>query len=228
MGRSPGELVAVLATLKAHTAIAPIPREPLAMILWENIGYLIDDDRRHALFDDFAARIGIDAEAIAAASDADLLPMAQRGGMRPETRVQRWRDIAALVRDRCGGDLDGALRSVTPAKARSLLQAFPMIGAPGADKVLLFSGIAPRPALESNGLRCLVRLGFCAESPNYAAVYRAGVGVLTSAGLSDRDSLVDAYGLLREHGKTLCRRGEALCAPCPLSDGCPRRPAGAF
>jgi hypothetical protein len=33
---------------------------------------------------------------------------------------------------------------------------FPMIGEPGAEKILLFSGVLPVPALESNGVRVLV------------------------------------------------------------------------
>src|ERR1700761_6051278 len=99
--RPAGELTQVLATLKRHTAVALVPTEPLAMILWENIGYLIDDDRRRSLFDAFAADVGVSAPAILAADDATLLPLATRGGMRPEVRVRRWRDIAALVRDRC-------------------------------------------------------------------------------------------------------------------------------
>ncbi len=226
--RPAGDFIGELARLKAVTAVAPVPTDPFQLILWENIGYLVDDDRRRRLFDAFADEIGLSPQAIDQASDAALLARAKLGGMRPETRVQRWREIARLIQQKAGGDLEAALRSLTPAKARALLQAFPMIGAPGADKVLLFSGVAIRPALDSNGLRCLIRLGFCAESANYAACYRDGVGVLTAAGLSDRDGLVDAFSRLREHGKTLCRRSEPLCTACPLSEGCPRQPVGAF
>ncbi|THD64361.1 hypothetical protein [Phenylobacterium sp.] len=226
--RPAGELTQVLEMLKRHTAVAPVPTEPLAMILWENIGYLIDDDRRRSLFDAFAAEIGISAPAILAADDATLLPLATRGGMRPEVRVRRWRDIAALVRDRCGGDLDGALRALPLAKARALLRAFPMIGGPGGDKILLFSGIAPTPSLESNGLRVLGRLGFFAEQPSYAASYKDALAVLATAGLRACEELVDAHQLLREHGKTLCRRGEPLCMACPLSETCPRAPVSAL
>jgi endonuclease III len=218
--RPAGELIAVIETLGHHLKPPPVPTEPLAMILWENIGYLIDDDRRRMLFDVFAAAVGIDARAIAAADDAKLFPMAQRGGMRPETRVQRWRTIARIVLERCDGDLAGTLRALQMTKARALLKTFPVIADPGADKVLLFSGIAARPCLESNGLRSLARLGFFAEHGPYVADYRAGVEVLEAAGRADCDWLVDTHQLLRELGKTWCKRGVPLCLACPLDARC--------
>jgi endonuclease-3 len=190
------------------------------MILWENIGYLIDDARRRELFDTFAAEVGLDPAAIAAADEAVLMPIAKRGGMRPETRVQRWRTIARIVLERCGGDLDATLRALPLAKARTLLKAFPVIADPGADKVLLFAGVAERPSLESNGVRSLARLGFFAEQASYDRSYKAAIEVLATGGKPDRDWLVDAYRLLRELGKTTCRRGEPICAACPVDAIC--------
>jgi len=228
MTRPTRELVEVVATLKSRLRPAPVPAEPLPMILWENIGYLVDDDRRRTLFDTFETEIGLDPKAIAGARDADLLPLARRGGMRPETRVQRWREIARIVLERCGGDLDKTLRALPLAKARALLKAFPVIGDPGADKALLFAGIAPRPCLESNGLRALARLGFFAEQASYDRSYKAGVAVLAAAGPTDGAWLTDAHRLLRELGKTTCRRGEPICHACPLDAACPRMAVAAL
>jgi endonuclease-3 len=218
--RPAAEVVTVVDALKRCLSPAPVPTEPLPMILWENIGYLIDDQRRRELFDLFEASVGLDPTAVAAADDALLLPIAKRGGMRPETRVQRWRTIARIVLERCGGDLDGALRTLPLGKARALLKAFPVIGDPGANKILLFSDVAPRPSLDSNGVRALARLGFFAEQPSYDRSYGAAIEVLISGGRPDRDWLVDAYRLLRELGKTTCRRGEPICTACPLDSIC--------
>jgi len=198
--------------------------DPLQLILWENIGYLIDDDRRAALFEEFGARVGLSAARIVAADGSVLLDIARRGGMRPETRVDRWRTIAGITLDRCDGDLDRALRALPLPKARALLKAFPALGDPGADKVLLFSGIAPRPSLDSNGVRVLCRLGLVAEQRSYAATWRAAVGTLTSQGITCRDDLIVAYVVLREHGKALCKRGGPICAPCPLDAVCAHAP----
>jgi endonuclease-3 len=148
--------------------------------------------------------------------------------MRPETRVARWREIADLVRTRAGGDLAAALAGLPATKARMLLKAFPTIGDPGADKVLLFAGRDVRPSLESNGLRALARLGFVAEQRDYAASYRAAVAVLAAQGEMSRDWLVAAYQVLRAHGQALCKRGLPICAACPLEAECPKAPVSAL
>lgn len=221
-------LIEVVATLKRHLTPAPVPTEPFELILWENIGYLVDDERRRRLFDDFARTVRLDPKAIAAAEDLVLLPLARHGGMRPETRVVRWREIARIIAERCGGDLAGTLRALPIPKARALLKRFPVIGDPGADKILLLCGLAPRPCLESNGVRALVRLGFMREQSSYTASYRAAIEVLVSQGRPAGDWLTDAHHLLRELGKLTCKRGVPICAACLLEPICPKAPAVAL
>ena len=75
-------------------------------------------------------------------------------------------------------------------------------------------------ALESNGLRVLVRLGFGEEQKSYSTTYRliqksAGVGIK-----EDYPWLMKAHMLLRHHGQTLCRRSEPICDECPLAEDC--------
>lgn len=194
--------------------------DPLCLILWENIGYLIDDERRAALFAEFEIRVGLTPRKIEAADGALLLDIAQRGGMRPEVRVGRWRTIARIVLTRCGGDLAGALRALPLAKARALLKTFPTIGDPGADKILLFSGIAVQPSLDSNGLRVLARLGIFPEQHSYAASYRAAIEAMTAQELPGRDALITAHDALRALGRAVCKRGEPQCLACPLDGDC--------
>lgn len=193
--------------------------DPLAIIVWDNIGYLISDDRRAALFAELVERVGLTASAIAAAPDGVLIDIARRGGMRPEDRAARLRRIGALVEE-VGGDLDKALRGLPLPKARALLKRFPGVGDPGADKVLLLSGIAPRPALESNGVRVLVRMGYAQAGRGYAQGYRSATDALSDLAPPEREHLVSAYQTLRAHGQALCRRATPLCTPCPLDEVC--------
>lgn len=215
-------VIEVVATLKGGFPVTPVPTDPFQLILWENIGYLIDDTRRRELFDAFAATVGLQPAAIVAADEAVLLPLARRGGMRPETRVERWRGVARIVLERCGGDLAGTLRALLVAKARALLKTFPAIGDPGADKILLLCGLAARPSLESNGLRALARLGAFKEQGSYTASYKAGIEALVATGRSDGAWLADAHLLLRELGKAVCKRGAPICTACPLEPVCPK------
>lgn len=169
-------LQALVDVLAEQYAPPPIPTDPLQLILWENIGYLVDDQRRRVLFTDFADRVGFAPRTILEADEELLLPLAEHGGMRPDVRVERWRTIAAITL-KVGGELRAALAAMPLTKARALLKRFPTIGDPGADKVLLFSGVAPRPCLESNGLRALCRRGepLCAPRPIEDLCPRASV-----------------------------------------------------
>ena len=214
------DLRATIADLARLYPAPAILTDPLQQVLWDNIGYLIDDDRRAALYEELRARVGLTPSEIERADFETLFDIARRGGMRPETRVQRWRDIAALVQTRAGGDLGRELANSTPAKARALLKAFPTIGDPGADRILLFAGLAARASLESNGVRALARLGFFTEQRDYAASYRAAIEVLASQGVADRDWLITAYQALRAHGQALCKRTAPLCLGCSLDDTC--------
>ncbi len=84
-------------------------------------------------------------------------------------------EAARLTIAEFDGDLSNLLR--LPAKeALKQLMRFPMIGQPGAEKILLFSGLLPVLALESNGLRVLIRLGFGTEDKSYSTMYRSVQG----------------------------------------------------
>jgi adenine-specific DNA glycosylase len=112
------------------------------------------------------------------------------------------------------------LRATSPTKARTLLKRFPGIGDPGADKILLFAGIVARPALESNGVRAMVRLGYATEGSSYSQAYRNAVLALAELGSPDRDRLIESYQVLRTHGQTLCKRTLPNCLACPLDRAC--------
>jgi endonuclease-3 len=204
----------------------PLPKpmtDPLALIVWENIGYLLDDARRAELFEEFRARVGLDADKMMRAQGTVLLDIAKRGGMNPGTRVSRLKNIAAIARE--SGELLAALKSLPLPKARAQLKKFPGIADPGADKILLFCGVSVQPALESNGLRVLVRLGFAPQQSSYATSYKAAVGALKEHGTMERDWLMQAYGVLRAHGQALCKRAAPNCIACPLDKSCAHMPA---
>ncbi len=214
---------AVARLSRAYKAEPPM-RDPLHLILWENIGYLIDDEKRAVLFEEFNERVGLDADAIARAPQSILMDISKRGGMRPATRVQRWRTIAHIVLAEGGGDLKRTLRQLPLSKARALLKKFPGIGDPGADKILLFAGIASVPSLESNGLRAMVRLGYAPEEKSYSTTYKGAVRVLAKESGGDPQWLMAAHVALREHGRHLCKRNKPQCMACMLDKVCDHIP----
>jgi len=218
--RQPPPLAAVLDAIEARLGRPPAlpPRKALDWVLWENAAYLVPDEKRAAAYAVLAKRTRLSAAGILALPRAELRSIAALGGMMPEKRVEKLLAIATTVDERFDGDLEAVLARPLP-EARKALKLFPGIAAPGADRILLFTRAHPLPALESNGLRSLCRLGLAREGKAYAATYRAGIAALEP--LEGCDALIRAYELLRRHGQELCKSSAPLCDACPLDAVCP-------
>ena len=208
---------------------APVARGPFGLVMWENACYLLGDERRREVFEALQEQVGMNAEAISRAPDETLLPLAKRGGMRPETRVFRWREIARITLQQFGGNLDVILERPFN-EARKALKQFPNIGDPGAEKILLFCGMCSGLPLESNGLRVLVRVGWAMPQRNYGRMYRDVQQNIAPVLPRDAPALQQAFLLLREHGRVTCKEKTPRCDQCPLADRCDyaRRTASPF
>jgi endonuclease III len=188
------------------------------MVLWENVAYLADDHRRLNAFQTLKKRIGTEPGQILAASDEALFEVT-RHGILADQFAQKLRLCAQIALEEFDGDLRPVLKLPLP-KAKKALQKFPGIGEPGAEKILLFSRSYPVLALDSNGLRVLLRLGFGEEKKSYSTTYR----LVQKAALEGLDKdfswLVQAHLLLRHHGQELCKRTKPECKKCPIAPDC--------
>ena len=197
----------------------PAVTDPLELILWENVAYLVDDQKRMMAFALLKELVGTTPEAILSAPEGALQEVAAAGGMFPEQRVSKLRTIAELVLSTCDGDLPHML-DASFAQAKKVLRQFPGIGEPGAEKILLFSRKQAVLALDSNGLRVLLRVGFGEESKSYQATYRAVQLAAQIPSPKDFDWLIQTHQLLRHHGQMLCKRTSPMCEVCPLQANC--------
>jgi endonuclease III len=197
----------------------PISTDPFELILFENIAYLVSDERREGAFNLLRQTIGTKPHELLAASNDALLRVATLGGMQPERRAGRFREIALIAMDDFAGDLSSALKLPLP-KARQALKKFPGIGDPGAEKILLFTRAHSVLGLDSNGLRVLLRLGFGEEKKNYGATYRSVQEAIEDQLGADYEWLISAHVLLRQHGKELCKTSRPLCEQCPVRKSC--------
>src|SRR5258706_10986734 len=152
MGR---DLKRLIARLRRHYGEPNVPpaHGPFELVMWENSCYLLTDERRAAVFEGLRTQVGLKASAILKADKAVLLALAKMGGMRPETRVFRWLEIARITMSQFNGNLDSILKEPYE-KAKKALKQFPNIGDPGAEKILLFCGSSPGLPLEWNGMDC--------------------------------------------------------------------------
>jgi endonuclease-3 len=211
----------IIAKLEAHYGKprAPTTTDPLGLLLYESVAYLASDEKRDAAFVELRDRIGLKPTEILAAPLEDLRKITKLGGIHADLRAARMQEIARIVMNDFAGDLRPALRLPLP-QARKALQKFPSIGPPGAEKVLLFTKSYPVLALESNGLRVLLRLGFAEERKDYTASYKAVQEALKDQIGDDCEFLIRAHQLMRQHGKQLCRTSNPACEICPINASC--------
>jgi endonuclease-3 len=206
------------------------PTDPYEMIVYLNCGYPATDVSCSKGFEVLKREVGLKPENILAAPKAKLTKLMQFGGIVPELRAEKLKDIARMVKSDLGGDLKAALNKwmleekKQPGKgirgAKNVLQRFPVIGEPGADKILLFSKLAPVAAVPSAFVGVAMRLWFGETGKNYAADYRTAREIL-SAGLDETfEARQRAYLLLKKHGQEICKRSTPKCEICPLTTQC--------
>jgi endonuclease III len=196
----------------------PVVTEPFAMILWENVAYLANDTKRAEAFAELQKKVGLAPADIRKAKDSVLLAIASKGIVAPNT-VEKLRRAAEIARESFDDDLASILDKPLAA-AKKELRRFPAIGAPAAEKILLFNRRHPILALESNGLRVLVRLGYAPEHRNYSTMYKSVQRALAPQLPADCDALVRAHQLLRQHGQEVCKRTLPVCERCTLRTHC--------
>jgi endonuclease III len=196
----------------------PTVTEPFEMILWENIAYLASDAKRAGAFAELASKVGLTPAAIRKAKDRTLLAIASKGIVADNT-VAKLRKAAEIARDDFGDDISPILDQPLAA-AKKDLRKFPAIGEPATEKILLFNQRHPILALESNGLRVLVRLGYTPEHRSYATMYKGVQRALATHVPASCAALIRAYQLLRQHGQELCKRNSPVCGRCPLRGEC--------
>jgi endonuclease III len=210
----------VVERLQTHFGVQKPPKldGPWEMILWENVAYLADDERRQKAFQALKGRVGTGPAQILSASDDALLEVT-RHGILPERFAGKLRKCAKIVLEAFDGDARGILKWPIE-RARKAFEKFPGIGEPGAEKILLFTRTYPVLSLESNGLRVLLRLGFGKETKSYSTTYRLVQKAIEGELDQDYAWLIQTHLLLRRHGQELCKRSKPECGQCPLGDHC--------
>lgn len=166
------------------------------------------------------SKIGIEPERLLAANPMKLGQALKPGGMVPELRAMRLKEIAERIRREFGGDLRAGLSGLPVAKIRAALKKFPGIGDPGADRILLFGGISPVAAVPSNCPHVLMRIRKGQESENYGVNYKEAQGMIADEMPAKVEARVRAYLLLKIHGQQLCKRTNPKCSACPVAPSC--------
>lgn len=220
MSKDSSRLASILDRLAAFYGEPGPPHltDPYEILVFNYCGYPASDASCAKGFEALKREIGIRPEDILSAPVSKLAPLLRLGGMIPEGRAERLKELACVVKEEFNGDLNGALRGDLK-EARKILKRFHSIGDPGADKILLLSGIAPIAAVPSNCVRTPLRLGFGEEKKSYSSSYRSAQNAISAELGADMRRLTRAYLLLKRHGQEVCKE-TPRCERCPVTDLC--------
>jgi|SRR5580704_8242015 endonuclease-3 len=232
MQKSTRGLGRVLEALEEHYGkqVAVGPSDPYEMILFVNCGYPATDASCTRGYEALMQEVGTKPEEILAVPKAKLAKWMRLGGIVPELRAERLKTIARIMNEEFGGDLTWSLGKLLQEEkkgagkgirfAKKALKEFPVIGDPGADKILLFAGLAPMAAVPSACVGVPQRILFGAEDKNYVAGYRAAQEAMTVELPEKFEVRQRAYLLLKRHGAEICKRTKPKCEICPVSGRC--------
>jgi endonuclease III len=229
---SPAKLGQVLGALEKHYGKQePVgPSDPYEMILFANCGYPATDVSCAKGYEPLRTQVGTKPEQILKTPSAKLAKLTRDGGMFPELRAERLKLIARIANENFGGDLKWALEKLMKdekappdkrlRRMKGALKEFPVIGEPGADKILLFSGTVPIAAVPSACPGVPQRILFGREDKNYGRGYRAAQEALKAEIPEKFEPRQRAYLLLKKHGQEICKRTNPKCEICPISARC--------
>ena len=228
----PGKLTQVLESLEGLYGSQKLagPTDAYEMIVFLNCGYPASDVKCAKGFQALQREVGVQPKKLLAVPKPKLAKLMRPSVIVPAVCAERLKEIASKVKNEFGGDLTAALQKrMREAKdqpekglkaAKKMLQEFPTIGEPSAEKILLFSGLAPVAAVPSAFVDVPIRL-FCSQpGKNYAADYRAAREILDSGLPKTFEARQRAYLLLKKHGQEICKRSRPKCEVCPLTAQC--------
>lgn len=195
------------------------PTDPYEFLVWWHCGYPASDTTCAKGWTALRAVTGIDPDALLDAPVGTLAAALKAGGMVPELRAMRLKEVATRVLDEYEGDLRRGLVG-PPEQLRKRLKKFPNIADGGADRMMLFAGIAPVAAVPSNNPQVLSRLLKASRQENYTASYRASKEAIEAEVPATFEARTRAYLLLKRHGQEVCKRTTPRCEACPLRPDC--------
>jgi endonuclease III len=196
------------------------PTDPYLFLVWWHCGYPASDAACSKGWAALEREIGVSTEQLLAANPAKMAAALKAGGMVPELRAMRLKEIAERVEKEFGGDLLEGLKGLTISKIRVALKTFSNIADPGADRILLFGGISPVAAVPSNCPHVLVRIRLGRERENYGVTYKEAQGLIEAEVPAKIDARARAYLLLKVHGQKICKTKKPKCGECPVAGEC--------
>ena len=214
-----GQILDALESVHGAQA-AQWPTDPYRFLVWWHCGYPPSEERCNRGWHSLNEEIGVSPEKLLQTPSSRLARILKTGGMVPELRAGRLKQIAERVQEQFAGDLCASLSRLPLNKVRTALKKFPGIGDPGADRIILFGGIAAVAAVPSSCPHVPVRIESGAPHEAYNANYREAREIMQREVAETFAARSRAYLLLHQHGQRVCKRSRPQCDACPLTKSC--------
>ncbi len=107
------------------------PTDPYLFLVWWHCGYPASDAACAKGWESLTREIGVDPERLLAANPVKLAAGIKPGGMVPELRAMRLKEIAERIKKDLAGIYWEGLKGLPLARVRAALKKFPGISRPG-------------------------------------------------------------------------------------------------
>ena len=196
------------------------PTDAYQFLVWWHCGYPQSVERCTRGWESLNEKIGTSPKKLLEAPSSTLARALKSGGMIPELRAGRLKQIAQQVQQQFSGDLSTALKRLPLTQVRALLKKFPGIADPGADRIILFGRIAPVAAVPSSCPQVVVRIESGQPRETYNANYRDSQQIMQDQLADTFAARTRAYLLLQRHGHQVCKHSSPKCSICPIARSC--------
>jgi endonuclease-3 len=212
-------LEALVDSLQAfYGALAPPPRDPFTLFVWEVLSAHSTPRKRDAALAALKRIRALTPDAMWRAPQKKLEESVKLAGPYFENRLQALRTGVDVFRR--SPKLPAIIRGPLIA-ARRALKPLPQLGEAGAHRVLLFAADHAVLPADARVTRVGKRLGYGGSYPDFRKQSRSVQDALTRELPPSVTAFRRAFLYLSHHGGATCTEGDPHCPICPLLEDCP-------
>jgi len=201
-----------------YGALAPPPRDPFQLFVWEVLSVHATPRRRDAALAALRKKRALTPDAMWRTPQKTLEEAAALAGPYVEQRLKALR--TGVDRFRRAPDLPAVIRGPLAA-ARRALKGIPQMGEAGAYRMLMFAADHPVLPVDARVSRVARRLGFGEDHGNFSKTARSIREAVARELPADADAYRRAFSYLAHHGVATCTEADPHCGVCALLKECP-------
>jgi len=203
---------------KFYGVLAPLPRDPFALFVWEVLSVHSTPQKRDAAMAALKRIPAMTPDSMWRAPQKKLEVSIRLAGPYTDNRLQALRTGVDLFRR--SPNLPKVIRGPLPA-ARRALKPFPQLGETGAHRMLLFAADHAILPVDARVSRVGRRLGYGEGIGDFKRQARSVQDALARELPASADAYRRAFLYLSHHGGATCTEGDPHCVVCPLLRDCP-------